>query len=582
MVSLNDLPEKVLVQIFENLPSVPELDYFTRTNHHTHKNLNTHLYKFVLETEFRVTPMYRLLAVWAIEEGRTGTFFQCLDAGLDPSGLAECGQMSLLMLAIRHSQVEIAEALLATGADAAHTDCDGWTALHHLSNVQDDAVMAALSKPLNLAGANPELRDRFGWRAADYLLMWEQERERENRREGLLVPEGIGSPVNTEATTADEMADEIDRFPAGNAVDRFNNDWSQATDIVQSVNQWAGQAAGSAGRDDDDDEPMEDVSDLTDDDCNPVDRFNEQEMDTVDAAGILVGKAPRRVLSGEVDMVGGRGVVPIIDLTGEDSQDAIIDVSTQDHDGTGIKDKHTANKTPESVYGEEVGMAKGSERPPTSSQGAATTYSGAHNSEDMGTEANCKAGEITRSVNSGGVHPDHSERPPTIGHTVADSQGAITTGFGAHNSEYLGTGANRAAEEVPRNVHSDGARSDRSERLPTTHLTAKGSRGATTTGFDTRVTRGMDIDTNHSSGGVIGSVHGGEVGVADSIKGCPIIDLTAEGSNDATTTVFSVVNTEDMGTNGNHTGNGMVAAADIGKNHTYQGVVIPAANPSSR
>ncbi|KAI5842253.1 hypothetical protein BZA05DRAFT_464047 [Tricharina praecox] len=173
MVGLDDLPEHVLAQIFNHLPSVPELDYFTRTSPHTYRCLNGHLYRFALLTEFRVAPKFRLLPVWAIEEGRVSTFRQCVDVGLSPSCVVESGNMSLLMLAVRFAQVEMADILLAKGANVAHTDADGWTALHHLRNLREPTVEAVLAGLLVGRGADINARDRFGYRPVDYWQFWQ-------------------------------------------------------------------------------------------------------------------------------------------------------------------------------------------------------------------------------------------------------------------------------------------------------------------------------------------------------------------------------------------------------------------------
>lgn len=85
-----------------------------------------------------------------------------LDAGRDPNApLGEDG-MTPLLLAARIGEDSLVKSLLARGADPAHTDSEGWTALHWAVHENQEAAArvlldhaAALVNTPDAAGATP-------------------------------------------------------------------------------------------------------------------------------------------------------------------------------------------------------------------------------------------------------------------------------------------------------------------------------------------------------------------------------------------------------------------------------------------
>ncbi|PKL46829.1 MAG: hypothetical protein CVV42_15110 [Candidatus Riflebacteria bacterium HGW-Riflebacteria-2] len=92
----------------------------------------------------------------AVSSGDADTVKELLGKGLDADSVVDDSGITMLMQA---ANLEIAELLLAAGADAGRADAKGWTALHHLATREADEKLAIR---LIRAGADIHHRNNDG------------------------------------------------------------------------------------------------------------------------------------------------------------------------------------------------------------------------------------------------------------------------------------------------------------------------------------------------------------------------------------------------------------------------------------
>lgn len=123
-MSLLNLPNELLQQIADLLPSEKDISALAQTNKHLYKRVGDYLYLRNLKQGS--TALY-----WAIQGCQTQTAKRMLDLGADPnSPYLNDGEIhTLLSIAIDTGQFELAKVLLDYGADPNGRDSSGQTPL---------------------------------------------------------------------------------------------------------------------------------------------------------------------------------------------------------------------------------------------------------------------------------------------------------------------------------------------------------------------------------------------------------------------------------------------------------------------
>lgn len=123
-MSLLNLPNELLQQIADLLPSEKDISALAQTNKHLYNRVGDYLYLRNLKQGS--TALY-----WAIQECQTQTAKRMLDLGADPNApyLNDGEIHTLLSIAIDTGQFELAKVLLDYGADPNVRDSSGQTPL---------------------------------------------------------------------------------------------------------------------------------------------------------------------------------------------------------------------------------------------------------------------------------------------------------------------------------------------------------------------------------------------------------------------------------------------------------------------
>lgn len=123
------------------------------------------------------TPLY-----WASMSGgisasdRIDVVKELLAAGADSNIQNKDDGATALMGAVRNGDLAVVKELIAAGANPNLLQTtDGWTALMGVASCDDEEVGRKITMALLEAGADPHIKDKFGWTVFDYAKSKEKE-----------------------------------------------------------------------------------------------------------------------------------------------------------------------------------------------------------------------------------------------------------------------------------------------------------------------------------------------------------------------------------------------------------------------
>ena len=129
----------------------------------------------------------------AVKNGDIRTVKKLLRDGANPN-VANNHKLTPLHHAAYWGETEICEMLVKAGADVHQHNGLGWTALH---SAAVSGGMKARRKVIDLlkkAGAKDDIKDKQGWTAADYMLLWEENAAAaEKLKQFMSLPNGLSA-----------------------------------------------------------------------------------------------------------------------------------------------------------------------------------------------------------------------------------------------------------------------------------------------------------------------------------------------------------------------------------------------------